>query len=168
MTYPECLIFGCFLSVHDHNCVAGISPHSLGSRPELARCAASPTPPCSNLPRSWPGHASEARWCRRKNNAVTCSPSSRACRRWPVGLKSAAQRHSGDGGGESQSKRQELTFEFCSALAEMMQLRTDALAQVGTSAASTCHTPHTPENHTRKSTKKQDSKQDFSENTEND
>ena len=53
-----------------------------------------------------------------------------------------AQRHNGDGGGESQSKRQELTFEFCSALAEVMQLSTDALAQVGTSAESTCHTPH--------------------------
>ena len=86
--------------------------------------------------------ASAARERRRENNAVTCSPSSKACRRWPVGLKSAAQRHNGDGGGESQSKRQELTFEFCSALAEVMQLSTDALAQVGTSAESTCHTPH--------------------------
>ncbi len=54
----------------------------------------------------------------------------------------AAQRHSSDRGGESQIKRQELTFEFCSALAEVMQLSTDALAQVGTSAESTCHTSH--------------------------
>ena len=46
----------------------------------------------------------------------------------------AAQRHNGDGGGESQSKRQELTFEFCSALAEVMQLSTDALAEVISSA----------------------------------
>jgi hypothetical protein len=58
------------------------------------------------------------------------------------GLWDSNQRHSGDGGGESQSKRQELTFEFCSALAEVMQLGTDAFAQVGTSAPSTCHTSH--------------------------